>query len=80
MTDQYKLLLIGDHGVGKSSLLLRFAEDTYSEEFKILLASTLKSEPWKSVAHVSIFKFGTQLANNGSELLHPTIEGNYSGL
>lgn len=27
-----KLLLIGDSGVGKSSLLLRFAEDKYDEQ------------------------------------------------
>jgi Ras-related protein Rab-1A len=29
----FKLLLIGDSGVGKSCLLLRFAEDTYTDSF-----------------------------------------------
>merc|ERR1712051_1100361 len=29
----FKLLLIGDSGMGKSSLLLRFADDTYAESY-----------------------------------------------
>jgi Ras-related protein Rab-1A len=29
----FKLLLIGDSGVGKSCLLLRFADDSYTESF-----------------------------------------------
>ena len=29
----FKLLLIGDSGVGKSCLLLRFADDSYTESY-----------------------------------------------
>lgn len=34
----FKLLLIGDSGVGKSSLLLRFADAQYSDSYLVSLA------------------------------------------
>ena len=38
----FKLLLIGDSGVGKSCLLLRFADDTYSESYISTMARSQK--------------------------------------
>jgi hypothetical protein len=40
----FKLLLIGDSGVGKSCLLLRFADDTYTESY---ISSEYPSESWR---------------------------------
>ncbi|CAD6193185.1 unnamed protein product [Caenorhabditis auriculariae] len=48
----FKLLLIGDSGVGKSCLLLRFADDTYTESYistigvDFLDGKTIKLQIW----------------------------------
>lgn len=40
-----QLLLIGDSGVGKSCLLLRFADDTYTESYISTIGVSAKPEP-----------------------------------
>jgi len=40
----FKILLIGDSGVGKSALLLRFADDTYHESYISLADLSFKFE------------------------------------
>ena len=37
----YKILLIGNSGVGKSSILLRFTDDEFSEDLNCTIGTTI---------------------------------------
>eukprot|EP01126_Amoeba_proteus_P060024 TRINITY_DN78_c0_g2_i3.p1 TRINITY_DN78_c0_g2~~TRINITY_DN78_c0_g2_i3.p1 ORF type:complete len:104 (+),score=14.25 TRINITY_DN78_c0_g2_i3:157-468(+) len=41
---RYKILLIGDSAVGKSSMLLRFVDDTFSDSFISNIGSDYKEK------------------------------------
>ncbi len=74
----FKLLLIGNSSVGKSSLLLRFSDNIFSERYSITYSvsfqpseSISRSEP-SSLGEVQLnFKSGTLLGRNDSRPLLP---------
>ena len=71
----FKFLLIGNSGVGKSCLLLRFAEDTYTESFISTIGVDFKIRTVEIDGKIIKYKSGIQLDKNVLGLsLHPITE------
>nr|AFK47159.1 unknown [Medicago truncatula] len=62
----FKLLLIGDSGVGKSCLLLRFADDSYIDSYVSTIGVILKSAQLNRMGRPLSSKSGIQLGKNDS--------------
>lgn len=68
-----KLLIIGDSGVGKTNILLRFCENNFMSSHLTTIGtsylskeSTLKSKPSKLTAKRYACRYGTQQAKSDS--------------
>ena len=77
----FKLLLIGNSSVGKSSLLLRFSDNIFSERYSLFYVVSFpqlelisRLEPSNLEEALLSFKYGTQRDKNASKLslLHTT--------
>lgn len=69
----YKIVLIGDSSVGKSSLIRRFADDSFEESYLATIGVDFKfkyillyAEQYRSTKRVPSSKFGTQQVNSVS--------------
>merc|ERR1712118_555858 len=62
----FKLLLIGDSGVGKSCLLLRFADDTYTESYISTIGVDFKIRTIELDGKTIKLRSGTRRARSAS--------------
>ena len=77
-----KLILIGGSGVGKSSLLMQFAENKFTDNYLTTIGVDFRysiyeidSRQSNRMAETSNSRFGIQLGKKGLELsLQPTIK------
>lgn len=75
-----KLLIIGDSGVGKSCILMRFVEDTYSEAFYNTIGVDFVTLPTiKKTKHMNINnkKCKLQIWDTAGQERFRTITANY---
>nr|ABK96543.1 unknown [Populus trichocarpa x Populus deltoides] len=68
-----KLLLIGDSGVGKSCLLLRFSDGSFTTSFITTIGIDFKIKPLSLMVNGLNYKYGIQQARNVSELSQQPI-------
>lgn len=75
-----KLLIIGDSGVGKTNILLRFCENNFLTSHlttigisTIIKESTSKLKPLRLITKKLDCRYGIQQASKDSKLLHKLI-------
>jgi len=65
----FKMLLIGDSGVGKSCLLLRFADDTYTDSYISTIGVDFKIKTLEVDGKKLNYKYGILLVKKDLEQL-----------